>query len=97
MIEKNYFEKRSKESADHAIRNSFKSFWSNERDRRDVNEQSERNQCVFNEFCENQDENEHENEQNKKTLWIKKEKLDENDVVNDIDEIVRFDKKRDAS
>ena len=86
-----------KKSADHAIRNSFKSIRSNERDRRDVDEQSKRSQCALNEFCENQDENEHENEQNKKILWIKEKELDENNVVNDINEIVRFDEKRDAS
>ena len=68
IIKKNYFEKRLRKSADHAVRNSFKSIRSDERDRRDVDEQSERSQCVFNEFCENQDENEHENEQNKETL-----------------------------
>ena len=96
-IEKNCFEKRSRKSVDHAVRNSFKSFRSNERDRRDVNEQLKRNQCVFNEFCENKNENKHENKQDKKTLWIKKEEFDENNVINDINEVVRFDKKRNAS
>ena len=68
FIEKNHFEKKSKESADHAIHNSFKLFQSDERDRRDVNKQLKRNQCVINKFCENQDENEHENEQDKRIL-----------------------------
>ena len=86
-----------REFADHAVRNSFKSFRSGERDRRDVDEQSKRSQCAFNKFYENQDENEYENEQDKRTLWIKEEEFDENDVVNDIDEVVRFDEERDAS
>ena len=68
IIKKNYSEERLKESADHAARNSFRSTRSGERDRRDVDEQSKRNQCAFNEFCENQNENEHENEQDKKVL-----------------------------
>ena len=97
IIKKNYSEKKLKEPADHATRNSFRSTRSNERDRRDVDEQSKRSQCVFNEFCENQGENEHENEQNKRILWIKEEELDENDAVNGIDEVVRFDEGRDAS
>ena len=67
-IGKNYSEERSRKPADHAVRNSFKSFRSDERDRRNVDEQSKHSQCVLNEFCENQDENEHENEQDKKTL-----------------------------
>ena len=96
-IKKNYSEKRLRKPADHAARNSFRSSRSNERDRRDIDEQSERNQCALNEFYKNQDENEHENEQDKKALWIKEEELDENDVVNDIDKVVRFNEERDAS
>ena len=57
IIKKSYFEKRIRKSADYAVRNSFKSFQLNERD-----------QCALNEFCENQNENKHENEQNKKIL-----------------------------
>ena len=68
IIKKNYFEKKLRKSADHAARNSFKSFRLNERNRRDVDEQSKRSQCAFNEFCENQNENEHENEQDKRIL-----------------------------
>ena len=86
-----------REPADHAVRNSFKSIRSSERDQRDIDEQLKRSQCALNEFCENQDENKHENEQDKKTLWVKEEELDENDVVNNIDEVVRFDEERDAS
>ena len=86
-----------KKSVDHAARNSFKSIRSDERDRRDVDEQLRRSQCAFNEFCENQDENEHKNEQDKRILWIKRKELDENDVVNDIDEIVCLNEERDAS
>ena len=97
IIKKNYSEKRLRESADHAARNLFKSIRSDERDRRDVDEQSKRNQCVLNEFCENQNENEHKNEQDKKVLWVKEKELNENDVVNDINEVIHFDKKRDAS
>ena len=67
-IEKNYSEKKSRKSADHAVRNSFKSFRSDERDRPNIDEQSEPSQCALNEFYENQDKNEHENEQDKKTL-----------------------------
>ena len=97
IIKKNYSEKRLREPADHAARNSFKSIRSDERDRRDADEQSGRSQCALNEFCENQNENEHENEQDKRTLWVKEKELDGNDAVNDIDKIVRFDEKRDAS
>ena len=86
-----------RKSADHAARNSFKSIRLNERDQRDVNEQSKRNQCALNEFCENQDENEHKNEQDKETLWVKEEEFNENNIVNDINEVVRFDEERDAS
>ena len=57
-----YFEKKLKKFIDHAARNSFKSFRLNERNRRDVDEQLKRNQCVFNKFCENRNKNEHENE-----------------------------------
>ena len=96
LTEKNYFEEKLKEFADHAIRNSFKLFRLNERDRCDVEKQSRRSQCVFNEFCENQDKNEHENEQNKKILWIKRKEFDENDVVNNINEVIYFNEKRDA-
>ena len=96
IIEENYSEKKSRESADHAARNSFRSFRSDERDRRDVDEQLRRSQCVLNEFCENQDENKHGNEQDKGVLWVKEKELDENDVVNDIDEIIRLDEERDA-
>ena len=86
-----------RKSAGHAARNSFKSSWSDKRDRRDVDEQSKRSQCIFNKFCENQDKNEHENEQDKRILWVKEKELDENDVVNDISEVIRLDEERDAS
>ena len=68
FIKKNYFKKKLKEFTDHATRNSFKLFQLNERDRRDVDEQSKHNKCAFNKFCENQNENELENEQDKKIL-----------------------------
>ena len=68
LLKKNYSEKRSRESADYAARNSFKSSRSDERDRRDVDKQSKRSQCAFNEFYENQDKNEHENKQDKRIL-----------------------------
>ena len=45
----------------------------------------------FKKFCTNQNEIKHENEQDKKTLEIKREEFVENNVINDDDKIFRHD------
>ena len=91
------FWEETRRSADHATRYSFKSSRCDERGRRDVDKQSKRIWCALKRFRTNQGEIKHENEQNKRTLWVKRKESVENNVMNDDDKIFWFNKICDAS
>ena len=53
--------------------------------------------CAFKKFYTNQDEIKHENEQDKKILWIKRKESVGNNIINDNDKVFQYDKICDAS
>ena len=93
---KEIFWKKTKGFANHATHYSFKLTRNDERNRRDVNKQLEYIWYVFKKFRINQDEIKHKNERDKKTLWVKREKSVENDIMNDNDKVFWYDEKRNA-